>query len=73
MIPRSDDQPRLKGEKFDKKTSRKRARVEQAVGWLKECRSHGTRYEKLGLSFLAFTKLGIALRYLRLLDPSDSA
>jgi hypothetical protein len=47
--------------------------VEQAVGWLKECLRPGTRYEKPGLNFLAFLQLGIMLRYLRVLDPSDKA
>ena len=73
VIPRKDNQPTPAGEIFDKQTYRKRCRVEQAVGWLKECRRLGTRYEKLGLNFLAFVKLGIMLRYLRLLDPSDRA
>jgi transposase len=73
VIPRKSNQPAPKGERFDKKTYRKRARVEQAVGWMKEYRRLGTRYEKLGLNFLAFAKLGVMLRYLRILDPSDKA
>lgn len=72
VIPRRNNQPCPRGERFDKNTYRKRCRVEQAVGWLKECRRLGTRYEKLGLNFLAFVQLGIMLRYLRLLDPSDT-
>lgn len=72
VIPRRENQPRPKYERFDKPTYRKRCRVEQAVGWLKECRRLGTRYEKLGLNFLAFVKLGVMLKYLRLLDPSDT-
>jgi transposase len=67
VIPRKSNQKRPKGERFDKKTYRKRSRVEQAVGSLKECRRLGTRYEKLGLNFLAFVKLGIMLKYLRVL------
>lgn len=73
VIPRRSNQPRPCGERFDKRTYRKRCRIEQAVGWLKECRRLGTRYEKLGLNFLAFVQLGIMLRYLRSLDPSDRA
>jgi transposase len=72
VIPRRENQP-PDGERFDKRTYRKRSRVEQVVGWLKECRRLGTRHEKLGLNFLAFVKLGIMLRYLRVLDPSDRA
>ena len=73
VIPRRSNQPQPKGERFDKRTYRKRCRVEQGVGWLKECRRLGTRYEKLGLNFLAFVQLGVMQRYLRILDPSDRA
>jgi transposase len=73
VIPRKSNQPRPPGERFDKKTYRKRNRIERAVGWLKECRRLGTRYDKLALNFLAFTKLAIMLKYLRILDPSDRA
>lgn len=73
VIPRKKNQTRPKYERFDKETYRKRGRIEQSVGWLKECRRLGTRYEKLGLNFLAFVKLGIILKYLRVLDPSDRA
>ena len=71
LIPRRGNQPRSKYECFDKNRYRKRCRIEQSVGWLKECRRLGTRYEKLGLNFLAFVKLGVMLKYLRLIDPSD--
>jgi IS5 family transposase len=43
VIPRRANQPRPKYEKFDKNTYRKRCRVEQAVGWLKECRRRYAR------------------------------
>ena len=73
VIPRKSNQTRPPGEHFDKKTYRKRSGIECAVGWLKECRRLGTRYDKLALNFLAFTKLAIMLKYLRILDPSDTA
>ena len=73
VIPRKSNQPTPQGERFDKRTYRKRSRIECAVGWLKECRRLGTRYDKLALNFLAFTKLAIMLKYLRVLDPSDRA
>jgi transposase len=73
VIPRRSNQTRPQGERFDKKTYRKRSRIECAVGWLKECRRLGTRYEKLAISFLAFAKLAFMLKYLRILDPSDRA
>jgi transposase len=71
VIPRRRNQPCPKHERFDRRSYRKRCRVEQAVGWLKAYRRLGTRYEKLALNFLAFVKLGIVLRYLRILSPSD--
>ena len=73
VIPRKSNQPRPRGERFDKRIYRKRSRIECAVGWLKECRRLGTRYDKLALNFLAFAKLAIMLKYLRVLDPSDRA
>ena len=73
VIPRRSNQPRPCGERFDKKTYRKRSRIECAVGWLKECRRLGTRYEKLAVNFVAFAHLAFMLKYLRILDPSDRA
>jgi transposase len=73
VIPRKSNQPRPKGERFDKRTYRKRSRIECRIGWMKECRRLGTRYDKLATNFLAFTNLAIMLSYLRILDPSDTA
>jgi len=41
--------------------------MERCVGWLKECRSVATRYEKLALNYVAMVKLACIERYLRLL------
>ena len=73
VIPRKSNQPRPEGERFDRKTYRKRSRIECAVGWLKESRRLGTRYEKLAVNFVAFAKLAFMRKYLMLLDPSDRA
>jgi transposase len=73
VIPRKSNRPAHKGDRFDKRTYRKRSRIERAVGWLKECRRLGTRYDKLAVNFLAIIKLAIMLKYLRVLDPSDRA
>jgi transposase len=51
---------------FDKDTYRRRSVIEQCVGWLKECRRIGTRFEKLAINFLAMLKLAIIERYLKL-------
>lgn len=52
---------------FDKETYKRRSIVEQSIGWLKEYRRIGTRFEKLAINFLAMLKLGMIKRMLRLL------
>lgn len=42
---------------FNQETYKKRASVEQSIGWIKEWRRVATRYEKLAVSYLAFVKL----------------
>ena len=72
VIPQRSDQARREPwRRLDRREYRKRARVEQCVGWLKENRRVGTRYDKLATSFLAFVNLAIMRRYLRLLAPDD--
>lgn len=51
VIPTRKDQPREEG--FDKRSYRKRNVIERVVGWYKECRALGTRYEKLAVDYLA--------------------
>ena len=51
VIPTRKDQPREEG--FDKATYRKRNLIERVVDWYKECRTLGTRYEKLAVEFVA--------------------
>jgi transposase len=74
VIPHKDNEkarwdPKVK---FDKKTYRRRSVVEQCVGWLKECRRIGTRFEKLAVHFHGMLQLAIIRRYLRILF-SDTA
>lgn len=74
VIPqRSDQVAQHRGRplELDKDTYRRRSVIECCIGWLKECRRIGTRFEKLALSFLAMIKLAIIRRYLRILDISD--
>lgn len=52
---------------FDGDTYRRRAVVEQCVGWMKECRRIGTRFEKLAVNFHGMLQLAIIHRYLKLL------
>lgn len=51
---------------FDREAYRRRSIIEQCIGWLKECRRIGTRFEKLAINFLAMLKLAMIQRYLNL-------
>jgi transposase len=52
---------------FDRAAYRGRCVVEQCVGWLKEFRRIGTRFEKLAVNFHGMLQLAMIRRYLRLL------
>ena len=43
------------------------------VGWYKECRRLGTRYEKLAVNYVAFWMVAMMEKDLRLLGFSDRA
>lgn len=69
VIPHKDNEkarhdPKVK---FDREAYRGRCVVEQCVGWLKEFRRIGTRFEKLAVNFLGMLELAIIRRYLRIL------
>jgi transposase len=51
VIPTRKNQPRE--ESFDKVSYRKRNLIERVVGWFKERRALGTRYEKLAVEYVA--------------------
>lgn len=69
VIARRSDQ-RIAGDEdtFPHAQYRRRNVIERCMGWLKECRRIGTRYEKLAVNYLAMLKLAMMQRYLRLLD-----
>jgi transposase len=68
VIPRRQDQRPDDGRvKFDRDAYKRRAVVEQCVGWLKESRALATRFDKLAVNYLATVKLAMIQRYLRLL------
>ena len=50
VIPTRKNQPRE--EVFDKAAYRRRNLVERVIGWFKECRALGTRYEKLAVDYV---------------------
>jgi transposase len=68
VIPRRKDQRPEDGRvRFDRASYKRRAVVEQCVGWLKESRAVATRFDKLAVNYLATVKLAMIQRYLRLL------
>jgi len=67
-IPTRSDQPR--DERFDKTTYRQRHIVEQVVGWYKEYRALGTRYEKLAVNYVALWLVAIMDKALHRLFPN---
>lgn len=78
VIPRRQNQrPDDRRHQFDAALYRERAGVEQCVGWLKENRAVGTRFDKLAVNFLAGVHLAMIRRYLRVLcattDSADKA
>lgn len=79
VIPRrSDQRPGDGRHRFDATLYRERAGVEQCIGWLKENRAVGTRFDKLAVNYEATVKLAMIRTYLRMLvragiDPSDGA
>jgi transposase len=78
VIPRRQNQRPDDGRhRFDRAAYRRRAVVEQCVGWLKECRAVGTRFDKLAVNYRATVQLAMIQRYLRKLtavtDSPDRA
>src|SRR5262249_26082016 len=63
VIPTRKDQAR--DESFDRAAYRRRSRIEQEVGWYKECRALGTRYEKLAVNYVALWMVAIIEKLLR--------
>ena len=69
VIPtRKDQRP---NPRFDKAAYRRRNIVERCIGWLKESRRVGTRFEKLAVNFLAMVKLAMIRRCFRMLESPD--
>jgi len=73
VIPQRRDQLEREGKRvFCKSIYKERNVVERCIGWLKQSRRLGTRYEKLATHFLAMLKLAFLRRYMRILEPSDT-
>jgi transposase len=67
VIPTKSNQPRDEG--FDKATYRQRNIIERVVGWYKEYRSLGTRFEKLAVNYVAMWLIAIMEKALKRLFP----
>jgi transposase len=70
VIPTRADQPR--DEQFDKATYKRRNIVERVVGWYKEHRRLGTRYEKLAVNYVAMWLVAIMEKALIRLFPNTA-
>ena len=66
VIPRKSNQPQDDRFQFDEDAYRMRSIIEQCIGWLKECRRIGTRFDKLAINFLAMLKLAFIDRYMKM-------
>ncbi len=74
VITQRPDQVRREGRRVHSKSLyRGRTVVERCVGWLKQNRRLGTRHERLATRFMSMLKLACIDRYLRTLEPSDTA
>ena len=51
--------------KFEKESYKRRSIVENVIGWLKECRRIGTRFEKLAINFQAMIQLAMIRQCLK--------
>ena len=67
VIPTRKDQPREAA--FDRAAYRRRNLIERVVGWYKEYRALGTRYDKLAVNYVAFWLLAIIDKLLRKYAP----
>ena len=63
VIPTRKDQ--VRDEPFDRAAYRRRSRIEQVVGWYKERRALGTRYEKLAVNYVALWMVAIIEKLLQ--------
>jgi transposase len=68
VIPTRSNQPRDEG--FDEARYRERNIVERAIGWHKEYRSLGTRYEKRAVNYVALWLVAIIEKALKRLFPN---
>jgi len=66
LIPTKSSQPR--DEQFDQQAYKRRNVIERLIGWLKERRRLGTRYEKLAENYLAMVKLAFIEKCMLLIN-----
>lgn len=68
VIPSKSNQDRdARPVSFDRALYRDRNIVERLIGWLKECRRIGSRFEKTARNFAGMIRMAFIQRYLRLL------
>jgi transposase len=70
VIPRKSDQQDGR-ERFEFHVYRNRNVIERLVGWIKESRRIGTRYEKLAINFLGMVQLAMLRQCFLFLQSPD--
>ena len=70
VIPRKSNQQDGRA-RFEKAVYRNRNIIERLVGWMKESRRIGTRYEKLAISFLGMVQLAMLKQCFRIMQSPD--
>ena len=70
VIPTRSNQPR--DHNFDKATYKRRNIVERVIGWYKEYRRLGTRFEKLAVNYVAMWLVAIIEKCLNRLLPDTA-
>lgn len=68
VIPSKENEDRnARLVEFDKECYRRRAIIEQLIGWLKECRAVFARFEKTAINYAGMIKMAFIQRYLKML------
>jgi transposase len=72
VIPRKSNQQDGRA-RFEKAVHRNRIIIERLVGWMKESRRIGTRYEKLAIKFMGKVQLAMLKQCFRIMQSPDRA
>lgn len=70
VIPSKANEDRdARGVEFNRENYRRRNIVEQAIGWLKECRRVFSRFDKAAINYCGMIKMAMIERFLKTMCP----